>query len=164
MSKKLFSFCSNEPDHLFCNLRKNWQRENAALISIGYRKVGRLMSKGVIFCSAIECLDAQILFDPFEEEFDVPATFVNVCDSYGGQTKVIGYEDKAFTGLGINETNATQLFRIVSFTFGRLQADGLITAKSSFFVDRTRLADIKCHIAFGTCYEKGPCLMDAIKP
>ena len=93
----------------------------------------------------------------------MPATFVNVCNSDGRQAKVIGDEDKAFTGLGINETNATQLFRIVSFTFGSLQTDGLITAKSGCFVDRTGLANVECQIAFGTCYEKGSCLMEVLR-
>jgi hypothetical protein len=53
------------------------------------------------FCDAIECFDEQVLFDLFEEEFDVPAFFVNACDSHLGQIKVIDYEDKTLTFFAI---------------------------------------------------------------
>ena len=94
----------------------------------------------------------------------MPVAFVNLCDGNGGQSKVISDEDKALTCFGIDETNAAQLFGVVSLALGGFQTDALVTAKPCCFVDGTGLADIECHVAFGTRYEESSRLMDAVKP
>ena len=48
----------------------------------GYQDVNRdgdpnLSSDGVL-AGAVKCFDAQVLFDPFEEEFHLPASFVKL--------------------------------------------------------------------------------------
>ena len=43
------------------------------------------MSLHGIFTGAEEGLDTQMLFDPFEEEFDLPAAFVQLSDSQCGE-------------------------------------------------------------------------------
>jgi len=54
----------------------------------------------------IERLDAQVLLDPFEEEFDLPAGLVELGDGPCGQIELIGQEDRAFVDLGIEVANA----------------------------------------------------------
>jgi len=48
-------------------------------------------------------LDLQILPDPLEEQFDLPAAFVNGSDGLCWQIEVICQEDQALSSLGIKE-------------------------------------------------------------
>jgi hypothetical protein len=41
----------------------------------------------------VESLDSQMLFDPFEEEFDLPATFVELGDRQRRQGEVVAQKD-----------------------------------------------------------------------
>ena len=43
-----------------------------------------------IVAEANEGFDAQVLFDPFEEQFNVPAAFVDCGDGLSGQIKAVG--------------------------------------------------------------------------
>jgi len=40
-------------------------------------------------------LDAQVLLDPFEKEFDLPAVFVQGCDGGCRRTGVVGQKDQS---------------------------------------------------------------------
>ena len=53
-----------------------------------------------VLACAQKMLDAQVLLDPFEEEFDLPAVFVEGCDGGGRRTGVVGQEDQVFLELG----------------------------------------------------------------
>jgi len=48
-----------------------------------------------VFACAEKVLDAQVLLDPFEKEFDLPAVFVQGCDGGGSQTQVADSDDPA---------------------------------------------------------------------
>jgi len=79
------------------------------LIETGHHQVNadcdpNLSSHGVLGC-AEKCFDAQVLFDPLEEQFDLPATFVNGWDIMCRQIEVICQEDKALSYLGIKEAD-----------------------------------------------------------
>jgi hypothetical protein len=43
-----------------------------------------------VLADAVEGLDAQVLFDPLEEQFYLPALFVDLRDGNSGQVEVIG--------------------------------------------------------------------------
>ena len=60
-----------------------------------------------------ELFDAQMLLDPFEEQFDFPAGFVNLANDQGGEGEVIGQKDKIPVGLCIVKSNTPELVRIV---------------------------------------------------
>ncbi len=47
------------------------------------------------FGCAEKVLYAQVLLDPFEEELDLPAVFVQGCDGGGRQTGVVGQKDQS---------------------------------------------------------------------
>jgi hypothetical protein len=42
---------------------------------------------------AVERLDPEVLLDPLEEQFDLPATAVKLCDGQGGQFEVVREKD-----------------------------------------------------------------------
>ena len=43
-----------------------------------------------IFRSAVECLDTEMLFDPFEEQFYLPSALVEFGDSQSRQFEIVG--------------------------------------------------------------------------
>ncbi len=67
---------------------------------------------------AVKTLDAQILFDPLEEEFHLPALFVEFGYGSGGQQKVVGQKHQGFVGLGVVISHATDFVGIIP---GRLR-------------------------------------------
>src|SRR3989304_6914057 len=42
----------------------------------------------------VECLDAQVVLDPLEEQLDLPAALVKLRDGQGRQSEVVGQEDE----------------------------------------------------------------------
>lgn len=48
-----------------------------------------------ILRGAVECLDAQVLFDPFEQQFDLPTITVQFGDGVCGQGKIIAEQDQS---------------------------------------------------------------------
>ena len=62
---------------------------------------------------AIECLDSQMLLDPFEEEFHLPATPIQFCDGLCRKQKVVAKERQMFLGLRIDKTDASQFLRVI---------------------------------------------------
>lgn len=138
------------------------------LIETGHHQVNAdcdpdLSSHGVLGC-AEECFDAQVLFDPFEEQFDLPAAFVNGWDSLCWQIEVIRQEDQALSRLGIKEADTSELFWIVSLTFVSAQPNGLIAAQAAGLVDWTRLAQAEPHIAFCSYDKVGVRAVDSKEP
>ena len=76
----------------------------------------------------VEGLDAEMLFDPFEEQFDLPAEFVEPGNRQSGRSKVVGEKDQPPVGGDVEELDATQRFgvglgRIESGQQDRLVAD-----------------------------------------
>ena len=64
---------------------------------------------------AVEGLDAKVLLDPFEEQFDLPAGLVQFCDGERRQEEVVGEEDEAFARLCVAVDDAAQGIGIVFF-------------------------------------------------
>ena len=58
---------------------------------------------------AVEALDAQVLFDPLEEQLDLPAASVKRADGECWQDEVVGQKDQMLVGLGIVIANASQV-------------------------------------------------------
>jgi hypothetical protein len=91
-----------------------------------------------ILGSAKERLDAQVLFDPFEEKFHLPAALVQLRNCQGREAEVVGQEYKPVVGLCVEVTDTPQWYRIL---LGRLEAFEdycLIASQTGRFVDMTR--------------------------
>jgi hypothetical protein len=54
-----------------------------------------------VLAGAIEGFDAQMLFDPFEEQFDLPAAVIELRNGKGGQGEVVGQKDQRLARLRI---------------------------------------------------------------
>ena len=66
-----------------------------------------------VFGGAVKGLDSQVLFDPFEKEFDAPPRLVELSHSQCGKIEAVGEEDLSRIGVGIVIANAAQRFGIV---------------------------------------------------
>lgn len=56
--------------------------------------------------------DAQILLNPFEEQFNLPTTFVQRRNGCCWQRSIVRQKHQRLTGISIFESNPTQKFRI----------------------------------------------------
>ena len=66
-----------------------------------------------IFARSEKGLDPQMLFDPAKEQFDLPATFVELCDGQSRDHMVVGQETQSFSRIGIDKVNQTQLVGVI---------------------------------------------------
>ena len=55
-------------------------------------------------------LDTQVMFDPFEEQLDLPPLFVKSGDCFGGQLKIVCQKYEPLVRYRIAETNAPEMF------------------------------------------------------
>ena len=61
-----------------------------------------------ILGTTVKIPDAQVLFDPFEEQFDLPAPSVKIANHLGLQLEVIGQEYQGAFALRVAEVNPSQ--------------------------------------------------------
>jgi hypothetical protein len=71
-----------------------------------------------------------VVFDPFEEQLDLPAVLVKRCYRQGRQDKVFGQEYERLAALGIFESNAPQVLRIMLGGVKSVEQDRLISNNS----------------------------------
>ena len=138
------------------------------LIETGHQKVNAecdpdLGARGVFSC-AKKRFDAQVLFDPFEEEFDLPAALVNSGNGKGGEIEVVCEKDQPFSGFGIDITDAPQPAGIVPLSFFGFKANGLVAPQPCRFIDRSRFEDMETGVAFGTDHEIRTDRLDSEQP
>src|SRR5439155_14894310 len=105
--------------------------------------------------SSEERLDTKMLLDPFEEEFDLPAAFVQLGNDQRGQVEVVGQKDEPLVGLRIAVMNAANRIGIQLRGQRPVEHDGLIAAKTRCRVDGARLATSKVEVLLGARYEEG---------
>ena len=116
-----------------------------------------------VFTRAMEGLDAQVLLDPLEEEFDVPTALVDGRDHRWGQFEVVAQEDQVRSAFGINEPNPTELVRVEVFAPGTVQANRLIATQTGGPVDRPGFHYIEAHVFLCPGDEECPLAMDAVE-
>ena len=78
-----------------------------------------------VFARAQEGLDAQVLFDPLEEQFHLPALAVQIGNEFGLQSKVVGQKRDAFAGFVLDH-HAAQRLRVILARMKQRQHAGLI--------------------------------------
>ena len=84
---------------------------------------------------AVEALDAQVLLDPFEEQLDLPAAFVELGDGQRRQGEVVGQEGEGLAALGVAVSDAAEPVRVVGGGVLAGGADGLVAAQAGGLVD-----------------------------
>jgi hypothetical protein len=96
--------------------------------------------------AAVERLDPQVLFDPFEnlirleEAFYSPTTPTELCDRECRKVEVVGQEHESPLVFVVVERNAAQRSRIEMRCRGTLEYDRPIAAQTGRLVDHTGLA------------------------
>ena len=84
------------------------------------------MSLHGILGGAIKCLDAQVLFDPFEKEFHLPALPIQVGDGGCGEDEIVGEKHKCFATCRVEVADAPQLVGIVFSRIVSFEDDNLV--------------------------------------
>ena len=103
-----------------------------------------------------------MLFDPFEEQFDLPTTAVKVGDALRRQVEMVGQEDQRLA-LGIfdlytSDRRWKMLLRIKARQRTQLVADDARRA-----VYRQRVSSSEAQIRLGSCHEEAACLVQAMQ-
>src|SRR5450759_3021498 len=116
-----------------------------------------------VLACAVEAFDAQVLFDPFEEQFHLPSALVQRGNGQGAQIEVVRQEDQAAVVLGVVKRDATQGGRIEPRRSLARQDDGLIAAQARGLVDAAMRAPSKVEVPFAARNEERPCRREAVQ-
>ena len=108
-----------------------------------------------VLAGAEEGLDPQVLLDPFEEQLDLPAAFVDLGDGKRGQREVIGQELESLAGLLIQECHAPKRFGIDLRRAEGRQDDRVIGAQAGGLVYLARVAALQKNVGLGPHYKEG---------
>lgn len=117
-----------------------------------------------ILSGAIECLDSEMLLDPFEEKFDFPSAFVQLRNGQGGQHEVVGKEDQAFARFGVVELNSSDFIRVILSGVETCENAGLIADQTASTIDLMGIHSSELGIALGSDDEEGLRELDLIEP
>jgi len=93
---------------------------------------------GVLGCT-VKALDAKVLFDPFEEEFDLPTAFVERADCECWQGRLVGKKNKGSIVISIFKSDAADEFRIATMTVIAFEGNALVANNAGCFVGRSRI-------------------------
>src|SRR4030042_132035 len=112
----------------------------------------------------VKRLDPQVLFDPAEEQFHLPAELVEFGDRQRGLKKVVRQEGQVAVVFSIVKTDPTKRLGIIDFRVGAGQGDGLIGSQVHGFIDGSRCDSSRLKIRFGPDDEKRAVKMKSIEP
>ena len=112
---------------------------------------------------AVKGFDAQVLFDPFEEQFDLPAAPIQLSDGQSRHGKVVGQEDQHLAGFGIAIADAPQRIRIIVLGTQTGRHNGLVKAQAGGFVHGPGVAAGAAEVFLGAGDKEGPGLMEAME-
>ena len=104
---------------LFDNRDKHIDADSNPYLCL-YRVLGR----------SVESLDSQVLLYPLEEEFHLPAAFVQLCDSQCRKQKVVGQKDKSPVCFDIVVTDAPKRGRIQFKSLRPFENNCLVASQS----------------------------------
>ncbi len=99
---------------------------------------------------AVVVLDAQMPFDPTEEQFDAPSQLVKHGNGEGWNFQVVGQEDELFLGFEIEELHSSQQHgKIRSGFLDRGLAD-MIASKAGETIDGQRVMTCELKVGLGS--------------
>src|SRR5262245_31118085 len=116
-----------------------------------------------VLAGAEEGFDAQVLFDPFEEQLDLPSAAVELRNGQRGQGEVVGQKDQRLAGLRIVVADAAQFLGVGPAWVETAQHHRLVEAQAGAFVHRVRVAPGKTAVLAGASEEESRMLRDAIQ-
>jgi len=117
-----------------------------------------------IFGSSVEGLDAEMLLDPFEEQFDLPSAFVEFGDGQRRKDEIVGQKNEMFFPFGVEVFYTAEFFWITCQRFGRNQHYGLIALQAVGSIHRMGVDSSEPRVFLGPCDEKGEELSKHVEP
>jgi len=118
---------------------------------LGAHRVGR---------GAVKGFDAQMLFDPFEEQFDLPAVTIQLGDGQRRHGEVVGQEDQGFASDRIAVADASQRVGIIALGLQAGQHDGLVETQAGGFIHGPGVTAGAAEVLLGTGDEESAALMN----
>ena len=91
-----------------------------------------------------------MLLDPFEEQFHLPAAFVEQRNRQGRLGEIVGDEDQSFVHLDVVVPYPAQPFGILALRQRPGQEDRLIALQAGAFVHLVRIESAELQIALGS--------------
>jgi hypothetical protein len=105
-----------------------------------------------------------MLLDPFEKQFDLPATTIQLGDGQCWQSEIVGEEHQTLARGGIFEADSTQRRVEVLLGIKAHQHDGLVANQAGASIDRAGIAALDFEIGLGPRDEEAFRLVQLIKP
>ena len=93
-----------------------------------------------VFGDAVKGFDAQVLLDPFEEQFHLPSAAVELRDGQGRLAEIVGEKDQSASAERVAIANSSQGLWIFFEGIKLNQDDGLIEEQARAFVHRLGIA------------------------
>ena len=112
---------------------------------------------------AVEAFDAQMLLDPLEEKFDLPATLVQRADRQRREFAVVGQEDDALVRDGVAIANTPHVFGVVAGGVEVVERDTLIANQTCAAIDRSGVDAPSRHVVFGARDKEASCLAERVQ-
>lgn len=103
-----------------------------------------------VLAVAQEFLDSEVLLDPLEEHFDLPAILVKRGNRQGRERKVVGQKDQRFACQGVFEPDPSQLLWIVSRGKKSGEHHRLIADEAAWPLGSPRIDPVHPGIGFGS--------------
>ena len=117
-----------------------------------------------VFGCPKEGLDTQMLFDPFEEQLDLPALFVKCANSQRRKRHVVRQELQCLASFGIGVGHLPNQLWIPFVRCVSRQLNVLIAYQARVDGDRKFLNHNELHIAFGAGHKEGSGGMQLVQP
>src|ERR1039458_1510325 len=121
---------------------------------LGAHRVGRRAVKG---------FDAQRLLEPFEEEFDLPASPIELGNGQSRHGEVVGQEDQHLAGFGIAIADAAERVGIILLRRQAGQDPRLVATQAGGFVHGPGVAAGAAEVLPGTGDEESAALMEPME-
>ena len=109
---------------------------------------------------AIKGFDAQRLLESFEEEFDLPASPIELGNGQSWHGEVVRQEDQRPAGFGIAIADATQRDGIIVLGVKAGERHGLIETQAGGFVHGAGVTACAAEVLFGAGDEESAALME----
>ena len=94
------------------------------------------MGEHRIFGGSVERFDSQVLLEPAEEEFHLPATPIQLGHGNGWDREVVGQKGKALARFRIDELDQAQFVWIIPVCVEVDEKDGLVATEAVAAVHR----------------------------
>ncbi len=107
--------------------------------------------------------DPEMLLDPFEKEFHLPAAAVQFRDRERWQGKVVGQKDQRLCGFGVLEADAPQRGLEALLRVEAREDNALVANQAGRAINRMRIAALNLEIRLATGHEEAARPVEAIE-